>query len=274
MRPCVVVMIVYTATTVSSPLSEEGSATIAHGLTAYPVDSTAYQPHLLQSLVWYCSYFMRDRSPSLLPTEVATTEVMSNEAINLDECYGIGTVGMGTGGATAPSLNAPPSAAPFIAGVFDPTNLSPFLSAPTLNLTQDHRSLFQQYVQVGETAEQANKPKQKRRGGTGLMHSSKYIWQPWKSWRPKQKGSMKIGCQNAKLNSEKPPKGEVFASRTSCMSHRNAKHGKQLSASPSGRTCSIENHFGEQAEALDYLGVQFNHVLARREFFHARKLLK
>ena len=75
--------------------------------------------------------------------------------MDADNGTGAGTISFGQGEVMAPSLNAQPSAAPSLAGVFNPAHMSPFVSAPTLNLTQDHRTLFQQYVQIGESADQA-----------------------------------------------------------------------------------------------------------------------
>ena len=97
-----------------------------------------------------------DTSSSLIATEVAT-EIMSNEAIAIDDDtgHGAGYTDPGQDGVTAPALNAQPLDAPNLASVFNPSNMSPFASAPTFNFTQDYRTLFQQHVQVGESAEQA-----------------------------------------------------------------------------------------------------------------------
>ena len=53
---------------------------------------------------------MSDRSPSLIATEVATTEVMSDEALAIDEDagHGAGPVDPGQDSATVPALNAQP----------------------------------------------------------------------------------------------------------------------------------------------------------------------
>ena len=59
---------------------------------------------------------------------------------------------------------------------------------------------------------QYKKLKQKQKEDTGPMHSSRHIWQEWRSntLKPKQKGHMTIECQNAKLNSKPFPKGKNF----------------------------------------------------------------
>ena len=100
---------------------------------------------------------MSDRSPALIATEVATTKVMSNEALDLEAetGHGAGTISLGQDDIPVSALNAQPSAVPSLATVFHPSNMSPFVSAPTLNFTQDYRTLFQQHVQIGESADQA-----------------------------------------------------------------------------------------------------------------------
>ena len=94
---------------------------------------------------------MSDRSPSLIPTEVATISVMSDEALGIDDGGVIGTViGALQSNSAVPDLNASTSAAPSLEGIFNPVNIS-----PTLNVNQEHHTLYQQYTQVGETADQA-----------------------------------------------------------------------------------------------------------------------
>ena len=56
---------------------------------------------------------MSDRSLSLIPTEVATASVMSDEALGIDDGGGIGTVvGASQGNSAVPDLNDLISAAP------------------------------------------------------------------------------------------------------------------------------------------------------------------
>ena len=59
---------------------------------------------------------------------------------------------------------------------------------------------------------QYHRLKQKQKEDTGPMHSSKHIWQGWKSniLKLKQKEPMMNACQSARLNSSTLPKGKSF----------------------------------------------------------------
>ena len=111
---------------------------------------------------------MSDRSPSLIATEVAATEVMSNEAIDLAADYGTGTLGLGQDQANVPSLNAQPSTAPSLAGVFNPAHISPFASAPTLN-KPDGESADQARAAVSQAETEAE------RGHRAHAHQQAYL---------------------------------------------------------------------------------------------------
>ena len=138
----------------ASPLSRKGVVLIAHGLTAYSLDSIGYRLYPLHTGLFYL-WYMSDRSPSLIPIEMATESVMSDEALSIDDS-GIGTViGALQGNSAVPDLNASTSAAPSLQIIFNPANISTLVSAPTLNVNQEHHTLYQQYIQVGETADQA-----------------------------------------------------------------------------------------------------------------------
>ena len=60
---------------------------------------------------------------------------MSDEALGIDD----GTdavVDTTAGNIAVPALNVPSSGFPSLERIFDPTNLSPFMTVPTLNLSQ------------------------------------------------------------------------------------------------------------------------------------------
>ena len=100
---------------------------------------------------------MSDRSPSLIAIEAATILVMSDEALGIDDGHVVGTmVGTLQGNPTVPNLNASrPQVYRRWKAPLSAANLSPLVSAPTLNVNQECHMLYQQYIQVGETADQA-----------------------------------------------------------------------------------------------------------------------
>ena len=222
---------------------------------------------------------MSDRSPSLIATEVATTEVMSDEAIAVDDDagHGAGHIDLGQDGATVPALNAQPLTAPNLASVFNPSNMSPFVSAPTLNFTQDYRTLFQQHVQIGESADQARaavsqaETEAERRhkahaqqqaylAGMEIQHLEAQAERAHDERMSECKAELKQASQREKFLLH-----ELAACRTEMQSMEVSFQHRHMSEMTRLRTTLIEEGEAYKNEALDYLGLEFKAVLAKTE---------
>ena len=176
-----------------------------------------------------------------------------------------------------PALNAQPLAAPNLASVFDPSNMSPFVSAPTLNFTQDYRTLFQQHVQIGESADQARaavsqaETEAERRhrahaqqqaylAGMEIQHLEAQAERAHDERMSECKAELKQASQREKFLLH-----ELAACRTEMQSMEVSFQHRHMSEMTRLRTTLIEEGEAYKNEALDYLGLEFKAVLAKTE---------
>ena len=120
---------------------------------------------------------------------------------------------------------------------------------------------------------QYHRLKQKQKEDTGPMHSSKHIWQEWKSniskLKQKEPHDERMSECKAELKHasqrEKFLLNELSACRTEMQSMETNFQYRHASEMTRLRTTLIEEGEAYKNEALDYLGREFKSVLAKTE---------
>ena len=124
-------MFVCTATVDSSPLCEKVAYTCCTWLNG--VLCGFYRLSAVSATNWFILWMVHERSLAILDT---------HRRLGIGDGGVIGTlIGALQGHSEVPDLNALTSAAPSLECIFNPANVSPFVSSPILNVNQEYHAI-------------------------------------------------------------------------------------------------------------------------------------
>ena len=218
-------------------------------------------------------------SPSLIPTEVATTEFMSDSPdvdIPLEDGEGNDLSSLVPQNASAPSLGLPT-----LASVFDPASVSPFMSfpsvfAPTVSVN-DTTHMYQQFIQVGETAEQARSAVLRTEAEAERRHRTQAQQQAYLASMEVQQMELRAEQNHEDRMSECKAELKQASQREKFLLREMASCRKELETMELTfhqrhhvemnrlRTTLVEEGERNKNEALNFVGLRFKELLQETE---------